>query len=243
MAEPKPTATADGCSASGEQAVSRRFDGPTDQRTLGEPTDEEFDRLPDLRVLGQLGDTYVVCEAEDGLVLVDQHAADERIHYERLNAEFAGEPATQTLVEPVELDLTAREDELFDAHQAALAELGFAATREEDQVRVRTVPAAFDATLAPDLLHDALPEFVGGDPAGTVEANVEELLADLACYPAITGNTSLTEGSVVALLDALDACENPYACPHGRPVLLRIDEAELAERFERDYPGHPERRE
>ena len=58
----------------------------------------------------------------------------------------------------------------------------------------------------------------------------------------MTGNTSLTEGRVVDLLDRLDACENPYACPHGRPVVIRLDREELGSRFERDYPGHAGRR-
>jgi DNA mismatch repair protein MutL len=68
------------------------------------------------------------------------------------------------------------------------------------------------------------------------------LLADLACYPAITGATSLTEGTIVDLLESLAACENPYACPHGRPVLVELSTDELAARFERDYPGHGARR-
>jgi DNA mismatch repair protein MutL len=76
----------------------------------------------------------------------------------------------------------------------------------------------------------------------TVDAVADELLADLACYPSVTGNTSLTEGSVVDLLSALDDCENPYACPHGRPVLIELDGEEIADRFERDYPGHGGRR-
>jgi DNA mismatch repair protein MutL len=58
----------------------------------------------------------------------------------------------------------------------------------------------------------------------------------------VTGNTSLTEGSVRELLAALDDCENPYACPHGRPTIIHIDRQELEDRFERDYPGHGGRR-
>ena len=76
-----------------------------------------------------------------------------------------------------------------------------------------------------------------------MEARADDLLADLACYPSVTGNTSLSEGSVLDLLSALDDCENPYACPHGRPVLIHVDDDELDERFERDYPGHTGRRE
>ncbi|MFC6905047.1 DNA mismatch repair endonuclease MutL [Halalkalicoccus tibetensis] len=229
-------------------AEEGRFSGPTTQATFGGPGDRDepdadYDRLPDLRVLGQHRDTYVVCAADDGLVIVDQHAADERVHYERLRAELAGETSTQALVEPVEIELTAREAELFEAYREALAHLGFAASREGRTVRVTTVPAAFDTALSPERLRDALSDCVAGEPGDTVEATVDELLGDLACHPAVTGNTSLTEGSVVDLLAALDGCENPYACPHGRPTVIRVDREELEERFERDYPGHADRRE
>ncbi|MFB6126270.1 MAG: DNA mismatch repair endonuclease MutL [Halolamina sp.] len=219
--------------------------GPTSQRTLTGDTAEvggAFDSLPRLRVLGQHRDTYVVAEAPAGLVLIDQHAADERVNYERLRAELDGDVATQALAEPVELTLTAREAELFAAHAEALAAIGFRAERVDDRtVAVEAVPAVFDAALEPDLLRDALSALVAEDRDGDepVAAVVDDLLADLACYPSVTGNTSLTEGSVAELLAALDDCENPYACPHGRPVVVALDDDEVAERFERDYPGHP----
>jgi DNA mismatch repair protein MutL len=222
--------------------------GPAGQRTLdGSAVDHDrtFDRLPRLRVLGQLHETYVVAAADEGLVLVDQHAADERVNYERLKRELEGETPTQALAEPVELELTAREATLFDDYREALAQVGFHAGRVGDRtVEVRTVPAVFDATLDPDRLRDALAGFVSGEGDGrkTVDAAAEELVADLACYPSVTGNTSLTEGSVVELLEALDACDNPYACPHGRPTIVRVDREEIEDRFERDYPGHAGRR-
>jgi DNA mismatch repair protein MutL len=219
---------------------------PTDQRTLdGEAAMPEgaYDRLPAMRVLGQFDETYVVAETPDGLVLIDQHAADERINYERLRAEMSGETPTQALAEPVELELTAREGELFATYRDALAELGFHADRVDDRtVEVRTVPTVFDTALDPSLLRDALTGFADGSAGETVDAVADGLLADLACYPSITGNTSLTEGSVVDLLDALDDCENPFACPHGRPVVVAFDRDEIEDRFERDYPGHGGRR-
>jgi DNA mismatch repair protein MutL len=203
----------------------------------------EFDSLPAMRVLGQLHDTYVVAETDGGLVLVDQHAADERVNYERLRRQFADGMATQALASPVELELTAREAELFASHADALAELGFEAERAEDRtVSVTAVPAVFDTTLKPELLRDVLGAFVSGDGEEAVDDVADELLADLACYPSVTGNTSLTEGSVSELLSALDGCENPYACPHGRPVVIELSDEEIGERFERDYPGHGGRR-
>ncbi len=240
-------AEADADSAAGRP---RGFRGPTTQRTLdGDDATPapEFDSLPSMRVLGQLHDTYVVAETPDGLVLVDQHAADERVNYERLREAVSGDTPTQALAEPVELELTAREAALFDEYRDALAQVGFHAGRTgERTVEVRSVPAVFDAALDPGLLRDALSAFVADREEGgreTVDAVADSLLADLACYPSITGNTSLREGSVVDLLEALDDCENPYACPHGRPVVVEVGEGEIADRFERDYPGHAGRRE
>lgn len=226
-----------------------RIAAPTTQRDLsGEEADlsPEFDSLPSMRIIGQLSDTYIVAETDEGLVLVDQHAADERVNYERLRGEVEGDTPTQALAEPVDLELTAREAALFEEYREALAQVGFHAGRTgERTVSVRTVPAVFDAALDPELLRDALTAFVREEVDGgrkTVDAVADELLSDLACYPSITGNTSLREGSVLDLLAALDDCENPYACPHGRPVIVEFDRDEIASRFERDYPGHGGRR-
>ena len=224
--------------------------GPTVQRDLtgdAATLDPDFDSLPSMRVLGQLHDTYVVAETDSGLVLIDQHAADERVNYERLQDELAGDVATQALAEPVDVELTAREAAVFSAYRDALAELGFRTERVDDRtVAVRSVPAVFASALDPELLRDVLSAFVSeGDAGGesAVAAVADDLLADLACYPSVTGNTSLTEGSVVDLLEALDGCANPYACPHGRPVVVSVDADEIESRFERDYPGHGGRRE
>ncbi|ELZ26903.1 DNA mismatch repair protein mutL [Halosimplex carlsbadense 2-9-1] len=257
-AGPTPASSDDGGSADptpptdGEDRA-RKFAGGHDQARLGdgEPVEaaadeaSAFDSLPSMRVLGQLHGTYVLAETEEGLVMVDQHAADERINYERLRERFAGETTTQALAQPVELSLTAREAELFETYGEALSTLGFRAERVGDRtVEVRTVPSLVADTADPDLLRDALAAFVEGEgsAAETVEAAADELLSDLACYPSITGNTSLTEGSVTDLLERLDDCENPWACPHGRPVVVEFDRDEIEARFERDYPGHGGRR-
>jgi len=200
-----------------------------------------YDTLPDLRVLGQAHDTYIVAEADNGLVLVDQHAADERVNYERLKDRFEGNTTTQALADPVEVELTSGEAAAFDARKDALARLGFHADRVDDRtVQVTTVPAVVAEAAGAELIRDVLTDLVVDEQTAeeTVEAFADGLLADMACHPSITGNTSLTEGSVVDLLAALDDCENPWACPHGRPVLIHLDGDEIDDRFERDYPGH-----
>jgi DNA mismatch repair protein MutL len=261
--------------------ATSRFSAGEQRALSGERVERrrEFERLPALRVLGQFDETYVVAESSDGLVLIDQHAADERVTYERLRERLPRGDA-QTLAEPVEIELTAGEAALFESAVDTLAGLGFYASvagsesedddtsegngDEEDRtgretdgedasdseaneggqrtIEVRTVPAAI-AGCDPALLRDVLGAFVAAErPRETVEAAADALLADLACYPSITGNTSLSAGSIVDLLDALDSCENPYACPHGRPVVIEFGNGEIDDRFERDYPGHAGRR-
>lgn len=231
-----------------ESRESAQFTAPVEQATLdGETTagvlKPALENLPSLRVLGQFRETYIVAESPDGLVLIDQHAADERINYERLQERFADDTPAQALASPIELDLTAGEAALFEVEECAAAfdQLGFEVSRvDETSVEITSVPGIVKGMAAPELLRDALTAFAAGDRAGeTVEAAVDELLADLACYPSLTGNTSLTEATVVDLLAALDACENPYACPHGRPVIIELPDADIDARFERDYPGHP----
>ncbi|MCO8253999.1 DNA mismatch repair endonuclease MutL [Haladaptatus sp. AB618] len=256
-AEGTPTDDADDSAprtnATGSASTSepeRKFGAATAATTLsgtGGETQREFERLPSMRILGQLHDTYVVAETGDGLVLIDQHAADERVNYERLCREFAGETTSQVLASSVELELTAAEAALFEEYQEALARLGFHAALVDDRtVEVTTVPAVFEKTLSPELLRDVLNEFISTESdereGNSAEAVADELISDLACYPSITGNTSLREGDVVSLLAALDECDNPYACPHGRPVVIELNRGEIEDRFERDYPGHTGRR-
>ncbi|WP_075937393.1 DNA mismatch repair endonuclease MutL [Halosegnis longus] len=222
------------------ESADRRFREPATQTTVdGSDPAPTFDRLPSMRVLGQLHDTYVVAETDDGLVLVDQHAADERVNFERLRERFSGEVVTQTLAEPVDLSLTAKEAALAEPASDVLAQLGFTTTlTDERTLRVSTVPALLADVSGPELVRSLIDDFADGDPERTVERAVDDLLGDLACYPSIKGNTSLTDGTVTDLLAALDDCENPYACPHGRPVVIEVGRDEIENRFERDYPGH-----
>ncbi|WP_435098608.1 DNA mismatch repair endonuclease MutL [Halarchaeum sp. P4] len=239
--------TASSTSTSNTGSDARKFAGasrnarlPGTKNDAAEETAER-ERLPEMRVLGQLHDTYVVAETASGLVLVDQHAADERVRYEALREELGESPDSQALVAPAKLEVTAAEAASFEASLDALRDAGFEAELDGRTVVVSAVPAVFGQVLDAELVRDVLASAasaVGGDD---VQSAADAVLADMACKPAIKGNTSLPEGDVTALLDALDACEEPWACPHGRPVVVELDEAELDARFERDYPGHQDR--
>jgi DNA mismatch repair protein MutL len=225
------------------------FTAPADQATLAGDTtvaklDREFDNLPSLRVLGQFRDTYLIAESPDGLVLIDQHAADERVNYERLREEFDEGVTSQSLASSVDLDLPAGEAALFEneACEQALDQLGFTAARTgATTVEIESVPGNISATDAPELLQNALTAFANGEQATkTVSDARNKVIADLACYPSLTGNTSITKGSIIELLESLEDCTNPYACPHGRPIVIELPDSDIEARFERDYPGHPD---
>ncbi|MFB6106018.1 MAG: DNA mismatch repair endonuclease MutL [Halobacteriaceae archaeon] len=203
-----------------------------------------LDSLPRMRLLGQLHDTYLVAETPEGLALVDQHAADERVNYERLARRLADGAERQRLVSPVELELTAGEAAVFRTVAEDLRAAGFTATLDADgrTAVVRAVPAVLADALDPETLRDVLAGVLREDRADVLDSAADALLADMACYPSVTGNTALREGDAVSLLSALDDCENPWACPHGRPTVVELDAAELGTRFERDYPGHAVRR-
>ncbi|UWG46998.1 DNA mismatch repair enzyme (predicted ATPase) [Halanaeroarchaeum sp. HSR-CO] len=228
---------------SSDADADRKFAGPLEHPGLTDvESTTDFETLPPLRVLGQVHDTYVVAESPDGLVLVDQHAADERINYERLAKRLATRRDSQTLVSPVEVALTAHEASVFDEALVDLRAVGFEAHRDDRTAVVEAVPAVLSDALDPSLLRDVLASFLEADERDLVDSAADALISDLACYPSITGNTSLSDGDVVALLSRLDDCENPFSCPHGRPVIIEFSEQELKDRFERDYPGHQVRR-
>ncbi|MFP4628072.1 MAG: DNA mismatch repair protein MutL, partial [Halobacteriales archaeon] len=207
-----------------------------------EPAAEDaFDRLPALRVVGQVHDAYVVAESPDGgIVLVDQHAADERIRYERLKEAVAADRQHQRLAAPAEVSLTPAELDALETAREPVEDLGFRFRVVDDRTaRVTAVPAVVGTTLPPADLERAIRLVLRNalDEDGGVLALADPLLADLACHPAITANEPLTEGAIAGLLRELDRCESPWTCPHGRPTMIELSGDELDERFERDYPG------
>ncbi len=231
---PRPAIDLGAISTSGTQATLPGTADATDDRT--------YDRLPNLRILGQAHDAYVLAESADGIVLIDQHAADERIQYERLQAALRSEAQRQQLANPVSVALTPEEVDVLETTREPIEEMGFRLTVvDERTVRVNAVPAVLGSALEPDDLIEAVRLLLRGgldrDDRDGVIAMADPMLSDLACHPAITASESLSEGTISALLSDLDACDSPWTCPHGRPTMIEVTGEELDERFERDYPG------
>ena len=190
-------------------------------------------------VIGQFRDLYLLCESDDDLLVVDQHAAHERVNYERLLAALdtgssSGGAVLDAVesadVEPRRLALTAGEAALAETHRDDLAAVGFRFESEGESLRVTGVPAPLGRVASPEALHDVLDSLaVGEEPADPRD----ELLKDLACHPSLKAGDRLSTDDATRLVRRLGTCDQAFACPHGRPTVLRIDEAAFARGFER----------
>jgi DNA mismatch repair protein MutL len=208
----------------------------TDLADALDPVDGEVDgTLGDVDVIGQFADLYVLCAAGDDLLVVDQHAAHERVNYERLREAVAEAGVPSVPVDPpATLSLSPGEAAAVDAHADALADLGFDCdTFGGGTVRVRAVPAPLGRAATPDSLREVLAALRDGE---TPDAR-DDLLADLACHPSLKAGDDLSRDEATALVERLAACDRPFACPHGRPTVLVVDETHLARGFDR----HPRR--
>jgi len=191
-----------------------------------------IDRLPVLRAVGQVGNTYVIAEGPDGMYLVDQHAAHERVMYERfLSAAEAGAPDVQGLLAPLTLELSPQHQALLGEHAEALARLGFEVDHFGDAAFVvRAVPSALAgddvAAQIVELLDRMRREDAPADAAHRVAAS-------LACHAAVRAGMSMSHEEQRELLRQLEGCATPRTCPHGRPTMVHLAADAIAREFRR----------
>lgn len=190
--------------------------------------------LPSLRVVGQLGGTYIVSEGPDGLFLVDQHAAHERILYEQLGAALeAGGLPVQPLLQPMPLEFPSSQRIELEPVLPLLAELGFELEPFGDNaLLVRAVPAIYAASrrdVGSDLA-EMIDSVVGGNRP---EKWREEMAITLACHSAIRAGQALSLDEMRAMMSQLELCRYPRHCAHGRPTMLHLSRAQLEREFGR----------
>ena len=188
-------------------------------------------RLPALRPLGQVDLTYIVAEAPDGMYLVDQHAAHERVLYEQaLATRTAGEPASQPLLAAVVAPLSAPQAALAAAEADALAAIGWGIEPTDGAaLLLRAVPAALAGRDAVAALRDYLDRLDAEERL----TGPDRAAATLACRAAVMAGDRLDGEQQRGLLRALEACATPHTCPHGRPTMLHLSRAALERSFGR----------
>jgi DNA mismatch repair protein MutL len=189
-------------------------------------------RLPPLEYVGQLLHGYLVAEAPNAVVLVDQHAAHERVLFDRILRRLdGGEPASQLLLIPHDLDLTPTQVAVFQQHASWLEALGF--TGElfgPHTVRLRAAPSDMPEGRVARVLELLLTDLVG---ERTPDRRLRDTAALIACHSAVRFGDSLTPETARELLRSLAATDEPISCPHGRPTTLILPDDQLRRLFKR----------
>ncbi len=187
---------------------------------------------PALKVVGQVKLTYIVSEGPDGMYLVDQHAAHERVLFDRLRRRATEKaPESQPLLDPVALDLTPSQADVFKTHADFLAGYGFEVEDFGDNAYLlRSIPSILTSQDPGQSLVDVL------DMAafeGLLRQQGDVLAASIACHSAIRAGKSLTEVEMLSLLEQLERTDNPHTCPHGRPTMIHFSSYHMERGFGR----------
>jgi DNA mismatch repair protein MutL len=191
--------------------------------------------LPMLRVVGQVGAMYIVAEGPDGLYLIDQHAAHERILYEQFMAQREEEnaPPSQELLEAAAVELLPEEIALLEEHLAELEAVGFIVEVFGRQAAlVRALPALIAEANPTEALRAALSAVSSGEKPAEATAE-EQLIARVCKQAAIKAGQILSLEEMQTLTRLLESCESPQTCPHGRPTMLTLTAEQLAKQFGR----------
>ncbi|MDF1563362.1 MAG: DNA mismatch repair endonuclease MutL [Deltaproteobacteria bacterium] len=234
---------------SGRPAAAREGGAPLFEPRPGAGAGEEAAPLPpgssaaegffdNLRVVGQVARSYIVCEGPEGLVVIDQHAAHERLEFERLRQRWKeGSVAVQRLLVPRTLELGVGEMARLEPHLGALEEAGFdASSLGEETLAVRAVPAALADRRIDEVLRDFLDELGEGGEAGAalaIERALDRLLATVACHSVVRAGDPMSREEMEALVVQMDRVPRGANCPHGRPVAFTLSHPELERRFDR----------
>jgi DNA mismatch repair protein MutL len=187
--------------------------------------------LPMLRAVGQVGATYVVAEGPEGLYLIDQHAAHERILYERLLSTPAGSAEVQGFLEPAPVDLSPHQEQVLRAAADVLAEQGFSIEPFGGRTYLlRAAPAVLGGQDAGRALLEFLDVLARED--GPTDPR-ERVATSLACHGAIRAGQTLSQEEMRELVKQLEETQTPHTCPHGRPTMIHLSAESLAKEFKR----------
>jgi len=189
----------------------------------------------ELKIIGQVHNTYIICESDQGLVLIDQHAAHERVLYEYLKGRYKGQRGPdQSLLIPETVDLGYREAEILEKLIPELCKLGLEIEPfGGNTFAVKSAPAILAGREIRPLVVEMVEKTAETGSGPGLENGIDKCLILMACHGAIRANQALTDTEIKTLLDQLDQCENPSHCPHGRPTWIKWSKGEVEKMFGR----------
>jgi DNA mismatch repair protein MutL len=187
------------------------------------------------RILGVIGQLYVLAESPEGLVLIDQHAAHERVLFEKMLRELAGDAApSQKLLLPVTLELDARDAAFLQSNLKTLHKLGIGLSEFGDRTfLIDSLPPYFQLENLPQTFRNIVDELRQTGEEVHARRLGEDRIATTVCRHAVKAHDPLKGEELRALFRQLHQCELPYTCPHGRPTMIQISYAELEKKFRR----------
>jgi len=191
-------------------------------------------RFSDLKVIGQYQDIYIVCESGQDLIVLDQHAAHERILYEKLKQSRNMKTESQGLLIPETIDLNYREATVLNKFLPQLLALGFEIEPfGGDTFAIKSVPAVLGEREIKTLVLEMVEKWIEDGSVEVAEKALDDSIKLMACHGAIRANQRLRSVEIEAMLEQLDACENPSNCPHGRPTWIKLDRTFFEKAFKR----------
>jgi len=189
-----------------------------------------------LKIVGQVGDLYIVCESNNGIILIDQHAAHERINFEKLKESYLNKNKSevQELLIPITLELSPYESELLKMNLEEIEKIGIKIEEfGEGAFLVRSIPAIFKKADLKGLIKDVIGEIAATDKEKSLSEKLDNIISTIACHSSIRANDVLDHDQIKALLEGLDYARFPHSCPHGRPVARELSFTELKKMFKR----------
>ena len=185
--------------------------------------------------LGQFRDTFIIAVDDEGIAIIDQHVAHERVLFERVMERLtAGKMESQRLLMPMLLDVPASAQQALVHRSAELERLGFEIEPfGPTTINVTAVPALLDAEESAKTLLALAEDLEGLDRGAQVQEALQRIAALTACHAAVKANYPLTYEKMAHILDELRATSYSTVCPHGRPVMLRLTKREIEKNFDR----------
>lgn len=186
------------------------------------------------KLIGQVFDTYWLIEYKDKLFIIDQHAAHEKVKYERFMKQYHEKKlVTQNLMPPIIVSLSGQEEIVYREYAEVFAQLGFEVEPfGGSEYAIRSVPVDLYGCQEKELFLSVLDELLEGGIRGDLTA-VREKIASMSCKAAVKGNNRLSTQEAQKLIDELLTLENPYNCPHGRPTIISMSKYEMEKKFKR----------
>lgn len=215
-----------------------------DQTEIGEPQTEQLslfenkvlsvENRPHFRIVGQVFETYWLVEFQDKLLMIDQHAAHEKVNYERLMKQYREKNViSQGLMPPIIISMTAQEEMVLLENKEVFESLGFEIEAfGGNEYALRSVPVDLYGCCEKEMFLEVLDQLAEGGNYGGIRV-VEEKIASMSCKAAVKGNNLLRQEEAEALIDELLTLENPYNCPHGRPTIVEMTKTEMERKFKR----------